>query len=82
MDILNKTELTNVIVTIDAYNDDGLDTFSQHLTDYCEELDATKMDDIVTYIEEDLRISTDADLKEIDESKLEDLHDYINNLFN
>ncbi len=39
------------------------------------------MDLILGYVKDELDIHTDADLKENDDSKLEDLCDYINNLF-
>lgn len=81
MEVLNKKELRSVITSVDGYNDYGLDTFSEHLTDYCEEITMENMAEITNYLEDELDISTDADLKEIDDSKLEDLCEYINGLF-
>lgn len=81
MEVLKRKELKNVITSVDGYNDYGFDTFSEHLTDYCEEITTEDMVEIMSYLEEELGISTDAELKDIDDSKIEDLCEYINSLF-
>ncbi|MBI9013969.1 MAG: hypothetical protein JEZ08_17165 [Clostridiales bacterium] len=81
MEVLNQKELRSVVTSVDGYNDYGLDTFSEHLTDYCDEITIKDMDDILVYVENNLKISTDAELKGLDESSLEDLCEYINQLF-
>lgn len=81
MEILSTKELKKVISSIDGYNDYGLDTFSEHLTDYCEELTVKDMDDILVYVENDLGIETDSELKTVSDETINDICDFINELF-
>jgi hypothetical protein len=81
VEVLSQKELKSVLKSVDGYNDDNLNTFSEYLTDYCEQITSVEMELILEYVTDELDIHTDADLKENDESKLEDLCDYINNLF-
>jgi hypothetical protein len=81
MEVLSKKELKKVIISIDGYNDYGLDTFSENLSDYCEEITIKDLDEILIFIEDELEISSDAELKEISDDQLIDLCDFINDLF-
>lgn len=82
MEVLSIKEIQKVVLNVDSYNDDSLDTFANSLTDYCEEITATDLDEIYLFLESDLQIDTDAELKQLTDDGLSDLCDYINNLIN
>lgn len=82
MEVLSKKELKKVIVSVDAYNDYGLDTFSEYLMDYCEEISDGDMVEIIDFVTDELEFSADSELKEISDEKIADLCDFINDLFN
>lgn len=81
MEIINKRELKSVIRSIDGYNDYGLDTFSDCITEYCEEISISDVTDIILYLENEIGISSDSDLINIEDTHLEDLVDFINELY-
>ncbi|MCH4889491.1 hypothetical protein EZV73_18060 [Acidaminobacter sp. JC074] len=81
MEVLNKKELKSIVRSVDGYNDYGLDTFAENLTDYCDEVTDKAMDEILAYVEDDLDINTDAELKSIQDDAIEDLCEYINSIF-
>ena len=81
MEIINKRELRSVVKSIDGYNDYSLDTFSDYLTEYCEEISISDVTDIILYLENEKNISSDSDLINIEDSHLEDLVDFINELY-
>jgi len=81
MEVLNKKELKNIVRSVDGYNDYDLDTFSENLTDYCDEVTYNAMDQIIAFVEDDLDISTDAEIKFIPDEVIDDLCEHINSLF-
>ena len=72
MEVLNKKELKNIVRSVDGYNDYDLDTFSENLIDYCDEVTYRAMDEIIAFVEDDLDISTDAEIKFIPDKVIDD----------
>jgi hypothetical protein len=81
MEVLSKKELRKVITSIDGYNDYGFDTFSNNIMDYCEEITDKDMVEILAYIEEEMDIFSDSELKAIEDDQVYELADFINELF-
>jgi len=81
MEVLSHKELKKVIINVDGYNDYSLDSFCDILSDYCEEITIKDLDLITAFIEDNLEISTDAEIKDISQDDLEELNEYINSLF-
>jgi len=80
MEVLSKKELGKIMLSIDSYNDDNLNTFTTTLSDYCEDISGEHLDGIVEYVEDELDISSDSELKEISEDDIAELCDFINEI--
>ncbi len=81
MEILSVNELKNIINKIDSYNDYDLNSFSETISDYCCELTDEDIGNVVTFIEDELNIYSDKELKNIENHLLYELYEYTNHLF-
>ncbi len=81
MEILSINEIKNIINQIDSYNSYDLNSFSETISDYCVELTDEDISNIVSFIENELTIYSDKELKNIENHLLYELYEYTNHLF-